>query len=180
MRALATAGRAWPRLAPRLLRLQLARCLRRPLLAPSAAASVPTVPTTPSSSPPTVPASHPRLTGSSSASSGGYSVKLGSLTADHSLDLAGYSGPPTLGLALHATCAEPNDAIVTWTISTGPDPTDETFASCFEGSFNPEGVPLTFCGSHVLAITPKSYGASIADPKLRPVAASMRFPSAIC
>jgi hypothetical protein len=108
-----------------------------------------------------------------------------SLTADHELDLAGYSGPPSFGLALHATCSEPANALVViWKVSTGNDPTDESVSTCFEGSFNPGGTPVslsaTGCGSHVLTVTPESYGSSLSNPKLRPVATPMRFAFGVC
>jgi hypothetical protein len=49
---------------------------------------------------------------------------------------------------------------------------------------NPGGTPVSLsasgCGSHVLAVTPESYGSSLSNPKLRPVATPMRFAFGVC
>ena len=147
--------------------------------------STPTVPAPTPAPIPKAPDSKPVLTGPVSASSDGYSVTIKSVKADHNLDIAGYNGPPSLGIAVEATCSEPGTtSVVTWKLSTGSDPTAESIATCFQGSFNPDGIAQTFavigCGSHVLTVTPQGFGDSIGDTTEHPLAAPMTFPLHVC
>jgi hypothetical protein len=125
------------------------------------------------------------LIGPASESSDGYSVTIKSIKADHELDIAGYNGPPSLGLAVKASCSEPGTTpVVTWKLSTGSDPTAGSIAACFQGSFNPGGIAQTFavigCGAHVLTVTPQGFGESIGDTTEHPLAAPMKFSLHVC
>ena len=125
------------------------------------------------------------LTGPASESSDGYSVTIKSIKADHNLDIAGYNSPPSLGLAVEATCSEPGTtSVVTWKLSTGSEPTAGSIATCLEGSFNPGGIAQTFavigCGAHVLTVTPQGFGESIGDTTEHSLAAPMGFSLHVC
>lgn len=152
-------------------------------------ATTPATPTAPAESAapsiPKAPDSDPVLTGPATASSEGYSVTIRSIKADHDLDIPGYNGPPSLGLALQAACSEPGSSVVvTWKIGARPDPAAESFAACIQGSFNPGGIALTLgvvgCGSHVLTVTPQGFGESIGDTTQHALAAPLRFAVHVC
>ena len=98
--------------------------------------------------------------------------------------MTGYSGPASLGVALQAHCSQPPDAIATWNIGVGSDPSEQTVASCFQGSFNPGGIPTTLsvvgCGSHILTVTPEGLGTSIGDTTEHALAAPLHFSIKLC
>src|SRR5581483_7983846 len=101
----------------------------------------------------------PSVAGPTSAPANGYAVAITSTKADHTSDIPGYGGTPTIGVALSTRCKEPETEPlgVTWDVSSGNGLTDDTIASCYGGSLSidgPLGVQLTGRGTQVLTFTP--------------------------
>jgi hypothetical protein len=116
-----------------------------------------------------------------SGSSGGFSFTVKRLVAQKDLDVPG--NPPSFGVGVIASCAEPASSITTWDLSAGGASYDSGTATCLQGTINPEGMAVTMtvtgCGEHVLTVTPMGFGDRI-DGILRPQSAPMRFPFRVC
>jgi hypothetical protein len=131
---------------------------------PTTSISTPTI-----TAPPTPPDSRPALSGADSGVSGAYALTITSLTADHALDVAGVGEPtPQFGLNFTARCQQPDGTVVTWKIKAGNDPSEETFATCLQGTFGsfPQTLSVKGCGPHTLTATPVELGTS---PTVTPI-----------
>jgi hypothetical protein len=139
------------------------------------------VPTQPAA--PSMPDSRPMLTGATSATSGGFSVTITALTPEHDLDVPAYSGEPSFGVGIRATCSEPDARVITWSLSTDGASSPAGVATCINGTFGGGFAPTSFsvdgCGGHELAVTPMGLGP-LSDPRERPAARAMRFAFKVC